>query len=130
MYVKSRLRTTWFIVIGLLLAFFAIGCDDYQVVTFDNQASFSIKVDMRSVSLDYSGTPSLTWEDPVVIIEAGQSQGLVGPRLAKTRKAATMRGKKFVVVAVNETNEIVFSKVFTWDELHDMNWTVVIKAQK
>jgi hypothetical protein len=30
---------------------------------------------------------------------------------------------------MNDKNEVVFSKVYTWDELNDMDWKVVIKRQ-
>jgi len=118
-----RLSKVCFIVIGLILVLFAAGCDPYQVITVDNQASYPIKVDIRSVDLDYSGTPSLTWDAPAVLIEAGKSQGAVAP-IWDDRTVGSMN--KYVVIAVTQTNEVVFSRVFTWDELHDMNWTIVI----
>lgn len=123
MYLISRLTTVWFIVIGLALVLFATGCDPYQVVTVENRTSFPIKADIGTEPLDYSGTPRLMWEDPVVVIEAGQSQRFVAP-ISKGRSVGSER--KYPVVAIAETGEVVFYRVFTWDELHDMAWRVVI----
>lgn len=117
-----RLRTRWFIGMGALLVLFAVGCDPLQAVTFDNQAPIDVKLDIRTVPLDYSGNPRLNWNDPGVIINAFQSKTIAGVR--KTREGGGRY--KYSVIAVTETNEVVFFKIFTWDELHDMNWTVVI----
>ena len=34
--------------------------------------------------------------------------------------------KKFLVEAKTENEEVVYSKNFSWQELHDMNWEIVI----
>ena len=132
MHIPFRLSKVCFIVIGLVMVLFAVGCgcplipwgEPYDAVTFENQTPFPIKVDIRSVSLDYSGTPSLTWDAPVVVIEAGRSQDLVAPLQQDDREIGSMY--KYAVAAVTETNEVVFSRVFTWDELDDMDWIIVI----
>ncbi len=122
MYSTLRLLKVCFIVIGLVLILFAAGCDPYQVITFDNQTPFTIQVDIISVPLDYQGTPEFNF--PLGdVIKAGESKKYVAP-VQDDRTVGAER--KYPVEAVTETGEVVFSRVFTWDELHDMNWTIVI----
>lgn len=128
MHTAFQLRATSFVIIGLLFSLLATSCDSWQSITFVNQTPFPIKVDTRSVSLDYSDPPQrFTYDAPVLPIETGKSQRFLTP-VSVGRSTGAKR--KYTVVAVNEANEVLFSKVFTWDELHDMNWRVVIKATK
>jgi hypothetical protein len=106
-----------------LITPFAAGCEPYQAITFDNRTSTTVKVYLDRVPLDYTGIPSRTWKDPGDIIGAGESKKFV-TWVPDTRRSGL--NYKYTIVAVTEQNEIVLSKVFTWDELHDMDWTVVI----
>ena len=127
MYFISRLTTVWFVVIGLALVLFITGCDPYQVITFENQTSFPTKADIKSVPPDYFDTPRPNWYVPVKVIEAGEYLR-IGSSFRDDRTIGTKR--KYPVIAVTEMGEVVFYRIFTWDELHDMTWRVVIKAQK
>jgi hypothetical protein len=122
MYAKTRICIYWLIFTGLIVLL--TGCEPYQSIIYDNQTSFTVKVDISLVPVDYSGTPTLTWDSPGVVLSEKETKEFM------TSVPNTKRGGadyKYTVVAVIETGEIVFSKVFTWDELHDMNWRVVLK---
>jgi hypothetical protein len=126
MYSPFRLSKVCFIVIGLVLVLFVAGCEFYQEITFDNQTPFPIQVDIKSVPLDYQGTPEFNFP-PGDVIQAGESKKFVTP-VQDSRTVGAER--KYPVVAVAETGEVVFLRVFTWDELHDMGWKVEIVTQK
>jgi hypothetical protein len=113
-----------FVIVGLFIPLFFTACDDYQSITFDNQTAFSVKPDLSVVPADFSGDLGSTYTDPGVIIEKGQKKRLIEP-IPKTRKAGIL--SKYVVVAVNEKEEVIFSIMFTWDELYDMGWKIIIK---
>ena len=122
---KTNLSITFFAVIMLsLLGLFAIGCEPYQAITFENKTTVPVKVIEYRVPQEYTGNPTGTWNDPGAgdIIAAGESKKFVTnvPNTRVTRE-------KFVVIAVSEMNGMLFSKIFTWDELHEANWRVVIQ---
>ena len=123
MYLKFRLSMACFIIIGLVLLLLVSGCDPfYQVITFDNQTSFPIQVDIKSVPLDYQDIPEFNYT-PGDFITTGESKKYV-TSVQDDRTIGSER--KYPVAAVTETGEVIFYRVFTWDELHDMDWTVVI----
>jgi hypothetical protein len=109
--------------ISLLILLLASGCEPYQKVTIDNQTSSPLKVDVRNVSLDYSGTPKFSWKTQVEIIQPGLSQKYIA-MISKDRSIGIKN--KYTVMAIDETNKVLFFKIFTWNELHDMDWRVVI----
>lgn len=115
-----------FIVFWVLLMF---AMDEHwQAITFENHTETSIKVDTRGVPLDFTGPPpSFTYDIDVVPINAGESKKF-GTTVPDGRSTGVTR--KYSVVAVNEANELVFFKVFTWDELHDSDWKVTVTQQK
>jgi hypothetical protein len=126
MNLRTSFASICFLFIGLSLVLFVAGCDPYQVITFDNLTSFPIQVDMKSVPLDYQGTPQFNFATGDVI-KAGESKKYVAP-VQNDRTVGTTR--KYPVEAVDERAEVVFSRIFTWDELHDLEWIVVIVAEK
>jgi hypothetical protein len=109
--------------ISLLVLLVASGCESYQKLTINNSTSFSIQVDIRDVSLNYSGTPNFIWDVQSKIIQPGLSLKYIAT-ISKDRSIGIK--SKYIVMAINETNEIMFYKIFTWDELHEMGWRVVI----
>ena len=123
MNLRSRTMVILLIMIVIVFSMFAVGCEPYKGVVFTNNTSFPIQVDAIPISLDYEGKTSLLWSSSVLAIEVGQSQEFLVP-IYKGRKAGTL--KKYVIIAIDEENEVVFNRIYTWDELNDMNWTVVI----
>ncbi len=69
-----RFRVAWLVILGLAFSILNAGCDPWQSITYENQTASRVKVDLGAVPVDYGGTPTLTWHDPGVIIEAGQSK--------------------------------------------------------
>jgi hypothetical protein len=121
--VKQELPMTIILVVMLLIlvTIFATGCEPYQAITFENKNTVPVKVILYPVPQDYTGNPTRTWNDPGDVIGAGESKKFV-TQVSDTR----VTREKYVVIAVFETNEVALSKIFTWDELHDMDWTIVI----
>jgi hypothetical protein len=106
-----------------LFGFLVTGCEPYQAITFENKTAVPVKVNLYNVSRDYTDIPTMTWNDPgAVVIGAGESKTYV---TQVPNKRVTWY--KYVGIAVTETNEVVLSKIFTWDELHDANWKVIIQ---
>jgi hypothetical protein len=116
-----RLHRIWPVILGFLVAFLAAGCDPWQAITYVNQMPEEVKVALRGVPMDYAAIPTLRWADPGDILEAGQSK-----RMLTSVSTARNERLKYTVVAVTETNEIVLARIFTWDELHDSGWKVII----
>ena len=126
---KQSFRILILSAIVLILSLFFTGCDSYQSITFVNQTTYQIKTDVRTVDLDYDGYVSIsnfTWDTYVDGIEAGESKKYVAS--IKTDKEAGS-GYKYIVEAINQNNTVLFAHIFTWDELHNMNWEVVITAE-
>ena len=124
--IMCRLPFVLFAIFGLTVSLVAAGCDPWQSITYDNQTSFRVKLDLMAVPLDYAGTPTLTWDGPGDVLNAGQAAKYSTP-VRRSSKSRTIY--KYTVVAVTETNEIVLAKVFTWDELREADWRVVISLQ-
>jgi hypothetical protein len=103
---------------------------DYGMpVTVENRTSVPFKVYIwEMVDLDYTGTPYVESyaksEAPVVLpgevkkiyttIPPGRKQGI--------------KEKNFVGV-ITESDTILLQRFFTWDELNEMNWTIIIEPQ-
>jgi hypothetical protein len=85
-----------------------------------------VKVNIYRVSLNYTVIPKRIWNDPGDVIGAGESKNLV-TNVPDTRDGGTYYN--YAVIGVTETNTIVISKIYTWDQLHDANWIVIITTQ-
>ncbi len=109
------------LVVGLLLD----GCDPGTTVTEENLTSVPVKTDYRAVRVDYSGPVDL--RDLTInqsVIQPGQemrSTTLIHP---KSRFGSR---EKYVFYAVTLSGEVVYQRTFTWDELNDLGWKVVIE---
>jgi hypothetical protein len=124
MHTTFKNKIYLYLLISALLSILVLsGCDDYQTVSFDNQTKSIIKPFISSVSINFAGDPNQEYIDPKVYVEVGQSKKYVAP-ISKTKDNGALR--KYVVVVKNEKDEIVYSHVLTWDELHEMNWIIVI----
>jgi len=115
----------WLLLVVVFIGSLGLGCDSYQVITFENRTSSAVKVDLRQVPLDYVGIPELSYSDPRLSpIPAGETERAV-TSVRKEREIG--RKSKYAVVAAAETHEVVYSHVFTWDELHDLGWKILIE---
>jgi hypothetical protein len=98
--------------------------EPYQSITFENRTVLPVKVILYRVSLDYDSNPTQTWNESGDVIYAGESKTLV-TQVPNVRRGGLYH--KYAMVAVTEDNEILLSKVYTWDELHDLDWRVIIE---
>lgn len=105
-----------------LFGLLAIGCEPYQVITFENRTTAPVKFIISAFPRDYTGNLTRTWNDPGDTLGAGESKKFVTD-VPNTK----VTYEKFVVIAVSEKDVVVFSRIFTWDELHEANWKVVIQ---
>jgi len=124
-FIISLIRVVIVVVISLT-ALLATGCEYYQAVTYDNQTTSPVKVSLYKVPLDYTIIPRRTWNDTGILLDAGISE-TYGTQIPENRKYGILY--KYAAIAITDTNEIIISKIYTWDELHDANWTVVIATQ-
>jgi hypothetical protein len=122
---SNILKTILLIIISFSLLSFLTGCDSYQVITFDNQTSFPIQAAVLSVPLDYQGTPQFEYVQND-FIQTGEYKKY----MTSVQKSKSMGSRrKYPCQAINDKNEVIFFNTFTWNELHDMGWKVVIIQQ-
>lgn len=126
MYIRRNGLLTSLLFVILIFPLVCVGCDDYQIITFDNQTENPIQVDIKSVPLDYQDTPAFDYPQDDVI-QASESKKYVAP-VWDDRTIGSER--KYPVEAVNIEGEVVFYRVFTWDELRDMGWRIIIETQE
>ena len=114
------------VVVMSLIILLSICCEPYQAITYYNKTTLPVKVILYEVPLNYTSIPKRTWNDPGNLLDAGESKTLVTD---VSSKRAGGIDYKYVAIAVTEKNEIIFSKIYTWDELLEANWRVIITAQ-
>lgn len=127
MYSSCHLKITSLLLTILLLSLFVVACEPYKIITFVNKTSSPIEINVINAPLNYSGTPKYAWDVQDKIIEPGTSQNLV---VSMYDDRSMGIKKKYPIIAITETNQVVFYKIFTWDELHDLNWKVEIKPSE
>ena len=118
------------LLVGVFISFGIIasgGCERWQTVTFQNNTPYPIKIVLLPGSLDYPPTTlgaTYFYEDAKVKpIEPGQAYK--GKTTIYARRNIGIRFR-YSIYAMSEAEGVVFSKVYTWDELHDMGWRVII----
>jgi len=115
------------VVMVTLITLLSIGCEPYQTITYENQTVLPVKVILYRVALDYTVIPKMNWNDPGDVIGSGESKTYV-TNVPNKRNGGI--GYHYAVTGVTETGVVVISKIYTWDELHDANWRVMISAQQ
>ena len=118
-----------------LLALFAFGfampsygCgDSVTTVTYVNRTGVAVLVHLQGAPKDSSGpyevNPKIRNDGP---IPAGKIDSFFNYSIPPGRKLGERVGK-YVITALTDKNEIVYQHAFTWTELDDMDWTVVIE---
>jgi hypothetical protein len=125
MKVKLPIAAIPIVVMITLFGLLAMGCEQFQPITYENKTSVTIQVFLDIVPLSYNGTPTRTWNQfGNIELEVGESKKLL-TEVSPTK--GTVEWRKYTIVAVTETNKIIYSKIFIWDELHDANWKIVIQ---
>jgi len=113
------------IAIIALLSIFITACEPYKALTYRNETPVPVNVITYTVPSDFSNVPKPNWNDPGDVINAGESKKMVTP-------VSNVRADyyKWVTTAVAENGTIFLSKIYTWDELHSMNFTILIEPPK
>jgi hypothetical protein len=123
MRLKCHSRIAWLVGIVFVFVGFSMACErPFQVITFKNDTLSAIQADAVPVQKDWDGKAIFKWRSSVLSIEPSQTQAFV------TSVSPARDSTKYLIQAVNQNNELVFSKIYTWDELHDSGWRVVITA--
>jgi hypothetical protein len=109
--------------IALLLFSFLTACErPLQTITYENDTQSTIQTNAVPVQKDWNGQATFKWDGYGVNIKPGQTQAFV------TSVSPVRTPAKYLVQAIDQNNKLVFSKIFTWDELHDSGWKVIIKS--
>jgi hypothetical protein len=128
---KRVLWLTWLLAIVMLLLT-AVGCDPIIPITYENRTSSPVWIDLDCVSKDFTGwhTPQerITDEGP---IPPGESRTFQYMGIPKTREIGEQVGKYAISAIVKEgidtVGTVIWQRIFTWTELYDMDWTVIIE---
>jgi hypothetical protein len=111
----------------LLMCFISSGCEPYKSITINNNTSFPVQVDIINLPTEYSAIPNFIWDSQNVIIQPGSSQEYIA-LISQDRSIGNK--SKYTVIAINDANINLFFHVYTWDELNEMGWRVVISQQE
>jgi hypothetical protein len=122
--IPSLMRWGTALVIALV-SLLTSGCLRFSQLTYKNEIASPPKVVEYMVPLNYADIPKRTWNDAGDLVNAGSSLTLSTDISAKRSNGINY---KYVVIAVTEAKGTVFSKFYTWDELNDAKWTVIITA--
>ena len=104
------------------------GCmGEGKTVTYVNRIGVAVWVNLGGAPKDSSGPyevdPKIRNDGP---IPAGKIDSFFNYSIPPGRKLGERVGK-YVITALTDKNEIVYQHAFTWTELDDMDWTVVIE---
>jgi hypothetical protein len=119
--IQKRIFQIMWLVGLVLFLFWLTGCDSFQTIEFENGTQLTVQTNGGvPVPKDWDGKATFKWEASVSPIPPGQTRSFA------TSVHPTKVPIKYLIQAVDQNNELVFSKIFNWDELHDSGWKVVI----
>ncbi len=112
------------------MALLSLGCplgDDGTIITLKNQTSIPVKVDISWVTQESTNLPSvLPYEtNKNRILMPGVIDG-IGTGIEPQREQGI--DFKYYITVITEAGEL-WQKVFTWDELDKMDWTITIELR-
>lgn len=119
---------------GATMALFALlfvaslvvsGCDPSAIIIAINRTSVPVKISNVSVPVDYEGLvklPNLAYY--TYVVQASEEMKFVTEIYPKRNYGSE---RKYNYYAVNLSGEVVFQRMFTWDELDSQDWKVVIE---
>lgn len=128
-YARSKQIFSLYKVSLVSLLLLGVRCfgDDATAVIVHNDTSVSVKVDILVVPLDNNGTDIFSYqENSMSPISPGEDRRIL--TLIDPERKYGIQGK-ILVAAVAESEEVVYQRLFTWDELNSMEWRVVIEPQ-
>jgi len=122
------------LVIAVMMLLIAIGCDKGPTITYENRASDPVWIDLGIVPHEFTGwhipRGETLDEGPIL---SGQSKGFIYFGIPMGREVGEQIGKYVISAIVKEGSDtvgtVIWQRIFTWTELDDMEWKVVIKPQ-
>jgi hypothetical protein len=116
MVIHYLTRSRQILLVTLILAcvlfpFTYMGCEPNILFHVENQSDSNINV---LINGDYIGSVSPAAQETFNIVEI------------PFRPDVPEAPEDYLIEAKTSEDEILYSERFTWQELHDMNWTVVI----
>lgn len=124
----NLLKMQAFIIIFLALLFlFLIGCEStYRTITYINETPVPVKVAISRAPPGYL-IPKRLWDYAGDIINPGESKTLL-TNVSKGK--ITYMDVDWAATAVAPNGTMLLSKLYTWDELNSLNFTIVIELPK
>lgn len=111
------------IVLGMLVS----GCaDSFRPVTFENSSSLPVTVGLEAVTLEYTGPYVFRYTNikrKVVLAGESSTRSYSGPKYFDEDFGSQF---KYLVTAQDDDLNFVYYRLFTWTELNDAGWHVVI----
>lgn len=127
--VQHHMRKGIAFALAALILSLWIGCwpERGTPISIENRTTVPIIFDYRPVGLDYVGlvTPTVGDFSPRFMLPGSIERyaTLIHPNREYGSE------EKYIVYALNEAREVVFQHTYTWDELNEMGWKVVIEPQ-
>ena len=116
----------------LLIITLPTGCDKGPTITYENRTSSTVWIEVDIVDHEFTGwhepTEKITDEGPIL---PGESESFVYFGIPYERDLGEHVGKYVISAIVKEEpyfpGTVIYQRIFTWSELHDMDWNVIIK---
>jgi len=131
--IQLRLVNSILCIVFLWFLSASVGCigDRGPRITYDNKTDQAVWVKVEGgISKDFSdhfeADPRISSRGPV---EAGQSRSFVYFDIPLGKSLGERLGN-WGTTAVSVNGTIVYQRIFTWTELYDSGWRVVIESQK
>ena len=120
------------IILLVLLIITTTGCDNGPTITYENRTPYSIWIEVDVVDHDFTGwhqpSEKITDEGP---IQPGASEAWMYIDIPLGRELGEHFGKYVISAIVKDapdsSGEVIYQKIFTWTELNEMDWKVVIE---
>lgn len=116
----------------LLVIIVPTACDNRPTITYENRTDSTVWIDLDIVSYEFTG-----WHEPTKeITDDGsilprKSEDFVYFRIPMERELGERVGKYVISAIVKDgpdsTGTEIYQRIFTWTELHDMDWNAVIE---
>ena len=120
------------IILLILLIITTAGCDNGPTITYENRTPYSVYIKLEIIQNDFSGwhepSKEITNEGP---IESGKTEVFMYFEIPVERELGEHIGKYAISAIVKDTpdssGEVIYQKIFTWTELDEIGWEVVIE---